>query len=580
MYLKNIAIKNYGPINEINIQLPFNESGNPKPIIFVGKNGTGKTILLSQIMDSFYEIMGDIFKDVKKYEGFGTKFFKLSGTSNLQIGKKEGFTLLQYELDGSKIRYFDKVGKVSIKDFKMFISDFDLSPNNNDSFEKNTKINVNKNKLEQELLNGAYFYHPAYRYEEPFWKNDDFKHNIQIKEYKRFSGQFGKELEIVNSIEENKHFLLNLVLDYVARINEFDEILWKSVNIILNAVKKTEDLMFWIGSRANFRLSIVRQDNNNLILILPSINNLSLGELILLDMFINIIRHACIYKSKPLEEIEGIVIIDEVDVHLHSDLQFEVLPQLIKLFPKVQFILTTHSPLFLLGMKKYFGEDGFEIRNMPNGEIISVERFSEFENAFNYLKETEKFNQEFEKKIMELSKPVIFVEGPTDIKYIKKFFELYDKTDELAQFKIDIIGEITPKGTKNSNNKALKNAANFLKSNLSLIQNKILLLNDPEENIKEEIIHNKLFIKKIPKLNNTPLQKGIENLFEEDFIKKVRENNKDCFEYHVIGEKETNLKILGDKKEKICNWICENATQDDFKNFEQVYEIIINFIKE
>jgi hypothetical protein len=37
MYLKKLAIKNYGPINELNIELPFKEDKTPKPVIFVGK---------------------------------------------------------------------------------------------------------------------------------------------------------------------------------------------------------------------------------------------------------------------------------------------------------------------------------------------------------------------------------------------------------------------------------------------------------------------------------------------------------------------------------------------------------------
>ncbi len=52
MYLKHIGIKNVGPIDEISINLPFHENGNPKPILFVGANGAGKTILLAQIIDA------------------------------------------------------------------------------------------------------------------------------------------------------------------------------------------------------------------------------------------------------------------------------------------------------------------------------------------------------------------------------------------------------------------------------------------------------------------------------------------------------------------------------------------------
>lgn len=46
------------------------------------------------------------------------------------------------------------------------------------------------------------------------------------------------------------------------------------------------------------------------------------------------------------ENISGIVLIDEIDSHLHSDLLKDVLPNLIKLFPKIQFIMSSHSPFF------------------------------------------------------------------------------------------------------------------------------------------------------------------------------------------------------------------------------------------
>jgi len=97
-------------------------------------------------------------------------------------------------------------------------------------------------------------------------------------------------------------------------------------------------------------------------------------------MFSIIIRYADmgdINKSIHISEITGIVIIDEIELHLHSILQKEVLPKLIKKFPKVQFIITSHSPLFLLGMEEIFGKEGFEIFNLPNGEKIGTESFSE-----------------------------------------------------------------------------------------------------------------------------------------------------------------------------------------------------------
>ncbi|MCF6212007.1 MAG: AAA family ATPase [Gammaproteobacteria bacterium] len=41
---------------------------------------------------------------------------------------------------------------------------------------------------------------------------------------------------------------------------------------------------------------------------------------------------------------EGVVLIDEVDLHLHPDWQQRILPDLTRTFPNIQFIVTTHSP--------------------------------------------------------------------------------------------------------------------------------------------------------------------------------------------------------------------------------------------
>lgn len=46
-------------------------------------------------------------------------------------------------------------------------------------------------------------------------------------------------------------------------------------------------------------------------------------------------------------DLEGIVLIDEIENHLHVDLQKKILPFLCDFFPKIQFIVSTHSPFVL-----------------------------------------------------------------------------------------------------------------------------------------------------------------------------------------------------------------------------------------
>ncbi|MBD5289947.1 MAG: AAA family ATPase [Bacteroides sp.] len=65
----------------------------------------------------------------------------------------------------------------------------------------------------------------------------------------------------------------------------------------------------------------------------------------------------------------GIVLIDEVDLHLHPSLQQDVLLRLTKTFPEVQFIVTTHSPLVITNLRQ--DEDNKVVRMERNGKDYS-----------------------------------------------------------------------------------------------------------------------------------------------------------------------------------------------------------------
>lgn len=54
---------------------------------------------------------------------------------------------------------------------------------------------------------------------------------------------------------------------------------------------------------------------------------------------------------EPDADVRGIVLIDEVDEHLHPEWQRRIITQLKGLFPKVQFVATTHSPLTIVDTK-------------------------------------------------------------------------------------------------------------------------------------------------------------------------------------------------------------------------------------
>ncbi len=77
-----------------------------------------------------------------------------------------------------------------------------------------------------------------------------------------------------------------------------------------------------------------------------TVNQLSDGEKILMAMIGDLARRLAIANpelSNPLEG-EGIVLIDEIDLHLHPKWQRMVVSNLHNVFPNCQFLLSTHSP--------------------------------------------------------------------------------------------------------------------------------------------------------------------------------------------------------------------------------------------
>jgi predicted ATP-binding protein involved in virulence len=77
-----------------------------------------------------------------------------------------------------------------------------------------------------------------------------------------------------------------------------------------------------------------------------TVNQLSDGEKCLIALIGDLARRLAIANpaSKNPLKGDGIVLIDEIDLHLHPNWQRMVVPKLLKVFPNCQFIISTHSP--------------------------------------------------------------------------------------------------------------------------------------------------------------------------------------------------------------------------------------------
>ena len=82
-------------------------------------------------------------------------------------------------------------------------------------------------------------------------------------------------------------------------------------------------------------------------------------------------------------------------------------------------------------MEEVFGEDGFDIYEMPHAEKISAERFSEFQKAYAYLTNTQKYEKDiYDAVASKKDKMLVVTEGSSDWKHMKAAYNKLSKMSE------------------------------------------------------------------------------------------------------------------------------------------------------
>ena len=102
-------------------------------------------------------------------------------------------------------------------------------------------------------------------------------------------------------------------------------------------------------------IDIIYLDKNNEHVRIP-VSQLSDGYKCTISLIADIAYRMAILNPQLLDrvlvETNGIVMIDEVDLHLHPTWQKRILKDLMEIFPKVQFIVSTHAPEVINSVKR------------------------------------------------------------------------------------------------------------------------------------------------------------------------------------------------------------------------------------
>ena len=454
---------------------------------------------------------------------------------------------------------------------------------------------LNQDALENELRQSTMTVFPSWRYERPHWFSlPSADMPPSLADNSRIRGELGRELVVCESTMANEAWILDLIRD--ARLE---------VNPVLQATPSGQLSRQWQGT-ASTRLEVSYAGLNNINTILQDIigdsgakiiadhrssrqrlaigvgpeatrltlSQLSAGQAVLFNMFSTIIRYADYTDANMaarLENIRGIALVDEIDAHLDAKLQREVLPSLMARLPNVQFIVTSHAPLFLLGMEDRFGSEGYECREMPTGQIISAERFSEFNSSYRYYTSTKHHEDQLRSRLDNDSRPLVLTEGTTDARHLRRAFEIRGHGDLLDKIVIEQVGTETESGTRDGGTSGLNRAWNHFNRWHTESDRFVVLLYDHDSNRMEERSGN-IYIRSLHKNpSNLLVQKGIESLYPEELF--TEQFYVDC-KPDGYGARRQAF-----DKGQFCDWVCAELTEpESYAAFDAVAEMLWNIV--
>ncbi len=328
MQLKNVKIKNFRGIEEWSIAL------KPGFNLIKGENGKGKTSILEAIAVGLGGFVAGL-------DGVATRHFSKDEIRQVYTTVGDGScsrkvivpteVSMQAELDGENCEWTR--GRTSLKASRSTIQPRDIC--------KKAENMTADDDTELPILS----YLGAGR----VWSQK------REKSENVFRGQYFRTVGYVDSLVEASN--MKLLLNWCARM---EQIAWQKEQKISEyeaAKKAVSDFMQYMDSEEPCKVFYDKQQEGLMYqkggAVFP-VMNLSAGYQSLVWMVFDIAYRMAVLNpnmKKDIAKTHGIVLIDEIDMHLHPKWQWNIINALRHVFPNVQFIAATHSPILFASAK-------------------------------------------------------------------------------------------------------------------------------------------------------------------------------------------------------------------------------------
>jgi len=363
MKIEKLIIKNYKGFENCELNL------KPDINVFVGVNGAGKTSII-ELAATFLNQFVD----------------KLCGKSQNQFSEFSLSTLdININSDETKNTVFLKAPRTT--NVRSFTGDFESLQWNLNKSLHGGKINLAKLndyiKRYQNFLSERpdacipiFRHYPCHRLMDEKASGKAITKRYLIPQFKAYEKAFSKTMAFDTFIEwfveeenkENREKIKREDLSYsIPSLNFIREALKKAFSSFSEtAYTRLRVETREINLKTNEKSSLVIDKNNATY----NLKQLSEGEKIIILMIADIAYLLSVANPSTNDPLSGsgIILIDEIDLHLHPAWQREIIPCLRGTFPNLQFLVTTHSPQVLSRVDSenvFLIEDFNVVSNMP-----------------------------------------------------------------------------------------------------------------------------------------------------------------------------------------------------------------------
>ncbi|MDJ0799762.1 MAG: AAA family ATPase [Calothrix sp. MO_167.B12] len=347
MHIEKLHIQNFRGFKEIIINFPRSNIA-----VFIGINGSGK----SSILDCIAIMLFQFVLRLRARRQFDFRFaendinIKSNSTINsITISTKQVdrlyWKIVEEVVSRQTRSNYDEISRY-IKNLRNNLkSDPDLNLPVMVYYQTHRMVLKNPYIFEEKSSKRAKeeVYPQLYAYENAF--------STGINNFQDFFDWFKEQEDYENEIRlRDSNEYRNPRLQIIRRaIEKFLECFSNSQFSNLRVVRSTIHRDFYSGTIYKYPSLTITKNDQDL-----RLEQLSDGEKMLLMLVTDLARRLAIANPSLDDALsgEGIVLIDEIDLHLHPQWQRNVISSLTQTFPNCQFIVTTHSPQVLSGVEK------------------------------------------------------------------------------------------------------------------------------------------------------------------------------------------------------------------------------------